>query len=466
MSSPEISVSGGAGGIEAELADLVALARSSSELAEELASTSLTCHGLLADPDLLASAVLDPAGVARFSAALLDALDGPRGLTVLAATFAARAITLQGAAAAYEAADAALAELADTVDWAQGFFWPATVGGLLLEGAGRLLADPVGTAVDTAALVDDPERWLTEHPGVVDELVGSLPGAGSLVGVLTGGLASPWLCGGDVRSAARRLGLLWPDGTPVVTTLPDDDKVGAVTPPRTVADLMVALNRRATASRAEQDQIDVRVLTHADGTRAYIVDIPGTADWSLPGGPVNPQTHDLGTNVRVLGGDVTTRQEAIAEALRRAGAGPSDPVMLVGHSQGGMVAAQAAHDARTPAFDFDVRSVVTAGSPIARAGVPPSVQVLALENAHDVVPHLDSRKNDDDPNVTTVTFDVQRGSIGDNHGIAGAYQYGAEAVDRSDDPSIAAFRVHSAPFFVRPGEQATVVAHVYEIGRK
>ncbi|NEK84672.1 alpha/beta hydrolase [Blastococcus saxobsidens] len=466
MSSPEIQVSGGAGGIEAELADLVTLARSSSELAEKLASTSLVCHGMLADGDLLASAVLNPAGVARFDAALLDALDGPRGLTVLAATFAARALALQGAAAAYEAADAALAEMADTIDWAQGFFWPVTVGGLVLEGAGRLLTDPVGTAVDIAALIDDPQRWLTEHPGVVDELMGSLPGVGSLVSVLTGELTAPWLGGGDVRAAARRLGQLWPDGTPVVTNLPDDDKAGAVTPPQSVSDLMVALNRRATRSSGEQDQIDVRVLTHADGTRAYIVDIPGTADWNLPGGSVNPQTHDLGTNVRVLGGDVTTRQEAIAEALRRAGASSSDPVMLVGHSQGGMVAAQAAHDARTPAFDFNVQSVVTAGSPIARADVPPSVQVLALENAHDIVPHLDSRENDDDPNVTTVVFDRQLGSIGENHGIGDAYQYGAEAVDRSDDPSIAAFRAHSAPFFARPGEKATVVAHVYEIGRK
>src|SRR3712207_6522248 len=114
--------------------------------------------------------------------------------------------------------------------------------------------------------------------------------------------------------------------------------------------------------------------------------------------------------------------------------------MLVGHSQGGMVAAQAAHDSGTADFPYDVRSVVTAGSPVARAGVPPSVQVLALENAHDIVPHLDGRSNDDDPNVTTVTFDRQTGSIGENHGIGSAYRYGARAVDRSTDPSIEAFR--------------------------
>jgi pimeloyl-ACP methyl ester carboxylesterase len=140
--------------------------------------------------------------------------------------------------------------------------------------------------------------------------------------------------------------------------------------------------------------------------------------------------------------------------------------MLVGHSQGGMVAAQAAHDAGTPEFDYDVRSVVTAGAPIGRVDVPGSVQLLALENAHDVVPHLDSRTNDDDSNVTTVTFEAQEGSIGGNHGIESGYRSAARAVDRSDDPSIVAFRASADPFLVGPAVDATVVAHVYEISRR
>ncbi|MGY1914009.1 esterase/lipase family protein [Blastococcus sp. SYSU DS0973] len=466
MTAPGISVRGGAGGIEADLADLVTLARGSTGLAEELASASARCRPVLADPDLLASALLDPAGVARFDAALLDALDGPDGLTVLAARFAARAVVLQGAAAAYEAADRALAELADALEWATGFLWPVAAGALVLGGAGRVATDPFGVAADVAAVLDDPERWVTEHPGLVDDVMGALPGLGSSISLLTVGLTGPWLGGADVRVAARRLGRLWPDGSPVVTPLPGDDSGPAVVAPRGVDDLLGALEVRALRSGPEHDTIAVRVVTSANGSTAYVVDIPGTADWKAPFGPVNPQTHDLGTNVRVLGGDATTRQQAIAEALRRAGAGPADPVMLVGHSQGGMVAVQAAADAGTPDFDFDVRSVVTTGSPIARAEVPSSVQVLALENAHDVVPQLDSRDNDDSPNVTTVTFDGQYGSIADNHGIGTAYRSAARAIDASDDPSLVAFRAGAAPFLVGPGEEATVVAHVYEIGRR
>ena len=465
MSSPELAVSGGAGGLEADLEDLATLGRSSTGLSEMLAMTSATCHTMLVDPDLLASTVLDPAGVARFDEALLEALDGPRGLTALAVTFAARAVVLQSAKAAYEAADTAMAELADDLRWASGFLWPVTLVGLGVTGAGRALADPVGAGIGIAALVDDPERWLTEHPGVVDDLVGAAPGAGTLLGGLVP-VAGPWLGGGDVRSTARRLGRLWPDGTPVVETRGTDRTRPAVTAPRGIDDLLSAVDVRSRQGGEDHDQISVRVITHADGTRAYIVDIPGTKHTGLPTGSVNPQTNDLGTNLRVLGGDVTTRQRAIAEALRLAGARSSDPVMLVGHSQGGMVAAQAAHDAGTPEFDYDVRSVVTAGAPIGRVDVPGSVQLLALENAHDVVPHLDSRTNDDDSNVTTVTFEAQEGSIGGNHGIESGYRSAAQAVDRSDDPSIEAFRASADPFLVGPADDATVVAHVYEISRR
>jgi pimeloyl-ACP methyl ester carboxylesterase len=462
MTSPEITVRGGAGGVEADLEDLARLGRSSTDLAEMLALTSAACHPMLMDTDLLASAVLDPAGAARFDAELIEALDGREGLTALALTFAARAAALQAAKAAYEAADAALAELADDLRWACGFFWPVTLAGVALTGAGMALTEPVATGRGVGVLIDDPGRWLTEHPGLVDEVTGAAPGAGTMLGLFVPA-AGHWLGGSDVRSAARRLGQLWPDGTPVVVA---KGAHRAVRPPHGVADLLKAVHARSGGSGEDRDRISVRVITRTDGSTAYVVEIPGTEHTTPPARSVHRQTNDLGTNLRVLGGDVTTRQRAIAEALRLAGAGPTDPVMLVGHSQGGMVAAQAAHDAGTPAFDYDVRSVVTAGSPIGRADVPASVQVLAIENAYDVVPHVDSRPNDDASNVTTVTVHAQQGSIGQNHGIRSGYLPAAHAVDQSDDPSIEAFRAGAEPFLVGPGEEAEVLVHVYEISRR
>ena len=463
MSSPEISVSGGAGGIEADLEDLAILGRSSTGLAEMLALTSAACHPMLVDPDVLASAVLDPVGVARFEAALLEALDGRQGLSALAVTFAARAVALHAAKAAYEAADAAMAELADDLRWVSGFFWPTTLAGLALTGAGRALSDPAGAGRDVAVLIGDPDRWLVEHPGLVDDAVGAAPGVGTMFSMFVP-VTGLWLGGGDVRAAARRLGQLWPDGTPSVVARGVHAN-RAIRPPRGVADLLRAVHVRSCAGGNDQDQISVRVITHADGSTAYIVDIPGTEHTAPPARPVLPQTNDLGTNLRVLGGEVTTRQRAIADALRLAGAGPTDPVMLVGHSQGGMVAAQAAHDAGTPAFDYDVRSVVTAGSPIGRVDIPAAVQLLAIENAYDIVPYLDSRPNDAGPNVTTVTVHEQHGSVGQNHGLASGYLPAARAVDRSDDPSIVAFLAGAEPFLLTD-DDARVVVHVYEISRR
>ena len=192
-----------------------------------------------------------------------------------------------------------------------------------------------------------------------------------------------------------------------------------------------------------------------------MVDIPGTKVWDLPG-EHNPALNDLGTNVHVLGGDVTARERAIAEALHRAGASSTDPVMLVGHSQGGMVAAQAAHDTGTGRFGFNVTHVVTAGSPVGGTEIPSHVQVLSLENEHDIVPHLDARDNPDRPNRTTVTFDSQNGSIGNNHEIHRAYLPAAAALDRSTDPSVGAYRDSAGAFL---GGGSAVQTRVYKLTR-
>jgi len=234
------------------------------------------------------------------------------------------------------------------------------------------------------------------------------------------------------------------------------------TPPDGFGDLMTGLDHRnAQAHAGQPDQIDVRVITHPDGSKAYIVDVPGTKVWDGPGS-ANPSLNDLGTNVHVLGGDVTAREEAIAEALRRAGASPTDPVMLVGHSQGGMVAAQAAHDSGTGGFNFNVTHVLTAGSPIGRVDIPANVQVLSLENSHDIVPHLDAAPHPDRPNPPTVTFDNQLGTIGDDHSTDRSYLPAAQALDTSTDPSVTAYRNGAGAFL---GTGNNVQSHVYDLTR-
>ena len=126
---------------------------------------------------------------------------------------------------------------------------------------------------------------------------------------------------------------------------------------------------------------------------------------------------------------------AAEKAMAAAGIPPGAPVMLVGHSQGGMAAAHLAAD---PDFQggYDVQHVVTAGSPTAQVPhVPSNTQLLSLENSGDLVPLTDGEDNPDEPNRTTVVFDGRTGSIGENHSMD-TYAAGGAAVDASDDPSI------------------------------
>jgi hypothetical protein len=447
MSGPDLQVSGGVGGIDAHYEDLATLGRESDDLALTLGLISAECHLMLADPNLLATAVLDPAGAARFTESLVAALDGAGGLTALSARFGQRAIELRAAAATYHAVDEIHARALDGIRWQVGH----DLGPAILV-AGVVAGGPLAGYRALGGKVDY-ERLLTDHPGIVDDVVGASPG---LISDLPGVYA------GDVRSGAHLVGLTYHDGRPKVVDGGIDSRV-ATEAPHGYHDLMAGLDHRDQSLPLGQDDIDVRVITHADGSKAYVVDIPGVKTWEPPGG-VFPAPNDAGTNIHAMAGDVTTRERAIAEALHEAGANTTDPVMLVGHSQGGMVAAQAAHDTATGAFDYHVTHVMTAGAPIARAGVPSNVQVLALENSHDIVPHLDAADNPDRPNWTTVTFDNQLGAVGLNHSVRNSYLPAAQLLDASHDPSVAAYR-SSAGAYLSPAGGATVRTHVYQLTR-
>ncbi len=149
--------------------------------------------------------------------------------------------------------------------------------------------------------------------------------------------------------------------------------------------------------------------------------------------------------------------------MDEAGIRPGQPVMLTGHSQGGIIAATLAAD---PDFRarYDVESVVTAGSPVARFDIPPSVSVLALEHDQDVVPMLDGRENRDRPNVLSVGRDIEPSELTvttpHTGGQSTTLELGATAmhdnrlyaetgalVDSSTDPSVQAWRADQQKFF-------------------
>jgi hypothetical protein len=374
---------------------------------------------VLGTPALLASAPLDAVGFAAAEAELLWALDAPQGLSWAGLECGALAVELRGAAAAYAEVDHLYGAARDTVLGALQA-GPATVAGA------RVLAttgDPVAAA--EAVVAADPE----------------------LGDLLVNGLGVPGL----LRAAAGR----WPDGHAVLVD--DGDDPGGTAAPRTLRDVLFGLERRDSTGRA--GAVDVRILTLADGSRRVIVDVTGTRSWNpLPTSDVT----SLATNGRALVGDRTSYEQGVLMAMRRAGVRRRDPVMIVGHSQGGMVAVNAARDA-VHSGEFDVTHVVTAGSPIGLtvAQLPKRVQVLALENRSDVVPHLDGRANPDRSNVTTVTGRRGDGTVLDDHSLDDAYVPLAGDAQASTDRSVRDF-LRGAGGYFRAVDART---HAYQVRR-
>lgn len=111
---------------------------------------------------------------------------------------------------------------------------------------------------------------------------------------------------------------------------------------------------------------------------------------------------------------------------------------------------------------FRITHVVTVGSPVARTVVPAGVQVLALENRYDLVPRLDGRSNDPAANITTVTFEAQHGSVGENHALSGLERPGYAQLAGTmpaTDPSVRAWHDGAAGFL---DPRNRVVPHDHE----
>ncbi len=420
-----ISVRGGTNGVVAHYDDMAAAARLFARAAGDTAAASVALHGYLIDPDVLVSAPLDPVGAARFEATLMAALDGPGGLTWLAARCAATDVGLRTAAATYLGADRLDERLEPELDGV------ARAPKAALDAAVRLSRGEPGGALQTL-ITDDPQL--------------------AALGI---GVAGGVLGAGSVAAGARLVGLPFADGMPRVTDLGGDHGLGA---PRSLEDLLAGLARR---DEGRPGEIDVHFLDSGSAhTRKVVVDIPGTKDWSLAlhSGDVT----SIATNLRALRGAVTTYERGVLEAMRRAGVGPDDDVLMVGHSEGGMVAVNAARRAAASG-EFRVRHVVTAGAPLGliAGNVPAGVNVLALENDGDVVPHLDGAENPDRLNVTTVTAHRGHGDVIANHSLDEAYLAAARDLDASDDPSVRDYLRGLAGFLTA----STVRTHTYQIIR-
>ncbi|MFJ2298677.1 hypothetical protein [Oerskovia paurometabola] len=130
----------------------------------------------------------------------------------------------------------------------------------------------------------------------------------------------------------------------------------------------------------------VRVGTGPDGLPIWRVIPPSTQDWEL--GSDTGAANDLGSNLTLmLAPDQKAAYERmVLQAMEKAGIGPEDHVMMVGFSQGGILAGKFAAD---PDLPYNIEAIVVAGAPIDAMGIPSDVSVVSLQHRGDPVHRLD-----------------------------------------------------------------------------
>lgn len=232
--------------------------------------------------------------------------------------------------------------------------------------------------------------------------VGTAPGHEPLVGALALMLAGPHLPGlpqgvpgmfpaqasmrGSVGSVSDRLAVLTGIARGAYRDEPQIRVVDGerLPTPRTAVEALRGVQRVADLQE-DASLVAVQELQDEAGRSRWLVTVPGTNTFA-------GSTFGWHQNFRLMSADDAARDRAdsvvvIRSAMDRAGVGPDDDVMIVGHSQGGLAAAVVA------ASDPRVTRLLTAGAPVAGHPLPPRVQALHVEVPGELVSALDGRSN-------------------------------------------------------------------------
>lgn len=334
-------------------------------------------------------------------------------------------------ARAYAGADDDGARLAGTVGSALGdhpaLLLPAAL--LAVQGVGTLLGAELvaGRLTGQGGSVD--EAW-TRTKGVLTEDGRAAVLTSLLAGVVQGlgpGVAPPQV---DVHRVAAGLRLATGSPPPAVTV--PLDEAPQLPAPTGLAQVAGAVHAAATAD-GRTGVILVQRTVGPDGATSWLVAIPGTQSGGFGGDTVT----DMSTNLALDGGLPDQMTSAVLDAMAQAGIGPDDPVVLAGHSQGGMTAQSVAVAAGTA---YSIRSVVTFGSPTIPQPMPSGVRLFALEQQQEAVNGLDGAAGTRTaPGVVVIRGDAATAATGPTPGPVAAHSMdGYAALARKADEAFAA----------------------------
>lgn len=406
----QLHVRGGVGGIRFQLEELLAGAHGLDVLVSELQETEAMLRGGM---------------VSLFS----YQLDAP-------ATGSDATIAVRQALSGVEAIRCALEDISDGIRAAHGDY--------VYNEAVAAIQPVVGPP---SPLWEGPWDWipLTWPPSrdAMESLAGRLPVALGLLllgtprkeaGLMLAAHVAAGRSLADVRGLVRLIA-----ESPGSALRPRPVTASAEKPERISLDATPAgLLERARQLEGEPQAAVEVIRVEGDGGPAYIVIIPGTRGGDAGG--VDP--FDAAGIVDGLGYGSADTVRAIRDGLREAGAEKGSSVVAVGYSQGGI---HAMNLARNNAFldEFELKYVLTAGSPVGAIEAPVSINSLHLEHRQDWVPGSDGMPGRDARNRVTVTLtdpvatpDGEDFGLGPGHSLEN-YRDGAGELPGSQDPSVA-----------------------------
>lgn len=405
-----LSGHGGAGGVTARYDDLLSAAGLLDDAADTLRQRGGDANSLILEGALAEAALLCPLEVVQVEGAATSAGLLPGSATWLGVELEAFSTVVEFSVEAYREVDQAMADLDDAFHDALG--WAAGTG---LGGA--ILTNPLAVLLLGGAAYlgkDELMELLHENPWLLESLIQSSPGL--IQGLLLTLLGPGAIIGSDgnwpttdfeqavlgLQAFAQKFGLLHDTGEfPFEpTTVREGTDLSSLT---AMAD---AEWTYAYHVDADGNPVPRIVVSQVGDPPSYVVHIPGTEVWDPQRGS-NP--YDLTSNITLMS---QAQQAAIAAEVSRIVEGLDGPVMLVGHSQGGIIAAAVATN---PQVSDQIQGVMTMGSPVATFDIPDHIATLSIENAHDAVPMLDGQPNPDQPNWTTITYDDTSTNIADAH---------------------------------------------------
>ena len=191
------------------------------------------------------------------------------------------------------------------------------------------------------------------------------------------------------------------------------------------------LDRLWRLSAKAKPTIGIDLFDNPAGNKTAVVYVPGTQTFGFGEG-TNPL--DMASNIQAMSGaGQAASEKAVLLAIGQAGIHSADEVILVGHSQGGMVAGNIA----AYPSGFIAAGLVAFGAPLAQIKNL-KAPVMAIEHVNDPVPNLSGKANPLKRNwvsVQRISEKPESDALMFSHSLK-SYRNTTTAIDVSNDVGI------------------------------